>query len=164
MIVLQEIDNADSDQLLPDHQSANIRHLKTTAASAPVPTAAIISQHSHAALGHTAPPPSAHESVESCETDSAVSMSELAPSGSDFVDLQELSAPDDVLLNLMAHIGDSSAQVCLLYCMGALVFVLSTYIPQLSPGLLKFFRVMDTASTHKMFFRRPSPANLLLLV
>ena len=58
----------------------------------------------------------------------------LAPSGSDFVDLQERTAPDEVVLNLMAHSvevahanGDASAQVCLLNCMCTLAFVRRTY-------------------------------------
>ncbi len=85
--------------MLSDDQSADITHLKTIAAAAPVSAAAIISQPSHATLGQTAPPPSLYDSVDKSETESAVSMSELAPSGSDFVDLQERAAPDDVVLN-----------------------------------------------------------------
>ena len=54
----------------------------------------------------------------------------LAPSGSDFVDMPERTAPDEVVLNLMAHSvevahanGDASAQVCLLNWMCALASV-----------------------------------------
>jgi hypothetical protein len=87
MIVLQEIDNSDSDQVMSDDQSI--------AAAVSVPAAAIMSQRSHVALGQTAPPLSAHDSGNNSDSDSAVSMSELAPSGSDFVDLPERTAPDD---------------------------------------------------------------------
>ena len=145
MIVLQEIDNSDSDQVLPDDQSPYIRHVKTIAATAPLPAAAIISQPSHEHLAQTA----AHVSVDSSETDSVVSMSELAPSGSDFVDLQELTAPDEVVLNLMAHSGHASAQVCLLNCMRALVFVCRTYH---SFRLFSFFRVYGyRIDSHNVF-------------
>jgi hypothetical protein len=130
MIVLQEIDHADSDQVLSDDQSPYIRRHKTIAAAGPDPTAAIIPPPSHLDLSLTAPPLSAHDSVDSSETDSAVSMSELALSVSDFVDLQKRTAPDDVVLNLQASSvevvhtnGVASAQVCLLNCMCALVFV-----------------------------------------
>ena len=58
----------------------------------------------------------------------------LAPSGSDFVDMPERTAPDEVVLNLMAHSvevahanGDASAQVCLWNCMCTLAFVRRTY-------------------------------------
>ncbi len=139
MIVLQEIDCSDSDPVSPDDQSSYIRHVKTIDAAAPLPAAAIISQPSHvalaaimsqpshAALAQTASPTSANVSVDSSETDSVVSMSELAPSGSDFVDLQERTAPDEVVLNLMAHSGHASAQVCLLNCMRTLVLLCRTY-------------------------------------
>ncbi len=115
MIVLQEIVKSDSDQVLPDDQSSFIRHQKSITASGPVPAAsAIMSQPLHVALAQTAPPTSANVSVDSSETDSVVSMSELAPSGSDFVDQQERTAPDEVVLNSMAFNGNASAQVCLL--------------------------------------------------
>ncbi len=152
MIVLQEIDNSDSDPVSPDDQSADNRHQKSIAASGPVPTAsAIMSQPSHVALAQTASPTSANDSGDISETDSVVSMSELAPSGSDSVDLQERTAPDEVVLNLIAHSGHASAQVCSLNCMRTLVFVCRTYH---SFRLLSFSRVCDIASTHIMFFRR----------
>jgi hypothetical protein len=150
MIVLQEIDCSDSDKVLSDDQSADNRHVKSIAASGPVPTAsAIMSQPSHAALAQTASPTSANVSVDSSETDSAVSMSELAPIGSDSVDLQERTAPDEVVLNLIAHSGHASAQVCSLNCMRTLVFVCRTYH---SFRLFSFFCAHDIASTH-MFFQ-----------
>ena len=149
MIVLQEIYNSDSDQVLPDDQSSYIRHVKTIAAAAPLPAAAIISQPSHEHLAQTAPPTSAHVSVDSSETDSVVSMSELAPSGSDFVDLQELTAPDEVVLTLMAKSGHASAQVCSLNYMRSLVFVCRAFH---SFRLFPFSRVNGIASTHTMFF------------
>jgi hypothetical protein len=129
MIVLQEIDYSDSDQLLSDDRSPYIRHQKTIAASGPVPSAAIISQPSHVHLAQTASSSSLHDSVDSSETDSCVSMSELAPRGSDFVNLQEHTISDDVELHSMAlHVevahanGDASDQVCLLNFMCALAF------------------------------------------
>jgi hypothetical protein len=144
MIVLQEIDNSDSDQVVCHDLSPNIRRQKSIAASGPVPAAStIMSQPSREHLAQTAPPTSANVSVDSSETDSVVSMSELAPSGSDSVDLQERTAPDEVVLNLMAHSGHASAQVCLLICMRSLVFVCR----------LSFFRIYDIASTHMMFFQ-----------
>jgi hypothetical protein len=130
MIVLQEIDRLDSDQVSSDAQSPYIRRHKTITAAGSVPTAAIISEPLQVDLAQTAPPSSLHDSVDSFETDSAVSMSELAPSVSDFVDLQEGTAPEDVELNLMAHVvevahssGDTSAQVCLLIRMCSHGFV-----------------------------------------
>ena len=121
MIVLQEIDHLDSDQVSSDAQSPYIRRHQAITAAGSVPTAAIISEPLQVDLAQTAPPSSLHDSVDSSETDSAVSMSELAPSVSDFVDPQEGTAPEDVELNLMAHVvevahssGDTSAQVCLL--------------------------------------------------
>jgi hypothetical protein len=123
MIILQEIDHLDSDQVSSDAQLPYIRRHKTITAAGSVPTAAIISEPLQVDLAQTAPPSSVHDSVDSSETDSAVSMSELAPSVSDFVDPQtkEGTAPEDVELTLMAHVvevahssGDTSAQVCLL--------------------------------------------------
>ncbi len=173
MIVLQEIDCSDSDPVSPDDQSSYIRHVKTNDAAAPLPAAAIISQPSHVALAaifsqpshvtlaQTASPTSPNVSVDSSETDSVVSMSELAPSGSDFVDLQERTAPDEVL-NVIAHSGYASAQVCSLNCMRTLVFVCRTYH---NFRLFSFFCAHDIASTHIMFFQplitgEPSAASL----
>jgi hypothetical protein len=145
MIVLQEIDYSDSDQVLSDDRSPYIRHQKRIDASGPVPAAAIISQPSRLHLAQTASCSSLHDSLDSSETDSAVSMSELAPSGSDFVNLQEHTAPDDVELHSMAlsvevaHANwDASTQVCLLNWMCALAFAcLACH----SFRLLMFFRV-----------------------
>jgi hypothetical protein len=151
MIVLQEIDCSDSDPVSPENQPSYTRHVKTNDAAAPLPAAAIMSQPSHVALAQTASPMSANVSVDSSETDSVVSMSELAPSGSDFVDLQERTALNEVVLNVIAHSGHASAQVCSLNCMRTLVFVCRTCH---SFRLLSFFRVHDIASTHTMVFRR----------
>ena len=147
MIVLQEIDQSDSDQMLSDDQSPYIRRRKSIAAAGPDPTAAIIPQLSHVDLAQTEPPPSAHDSVDSSDTDSVVSMSELAPSVSDDVDRQERTAPINVELNLMAHSvevahtsGDASAEVRLLNWMCALMFACHTCH---SFRLLMFLRVSD---------------------
>jgi hypothetical protein len=104
MIVLQEIDHLDSDQVSSDAQSPYIRRHQAITAAGSVPTAAIISEPLQVDLAQTAPPSSVHDSVDSSETDSAVSMSELVPSVSDFVDPQEGAAPEDVEMNLMAHV------------------------------------------------------------
>ena len=106
MIVLQEIDHSDSDRVLLCDQSPYIRHQKTFAAAGPVPAAAIISQPSHVHLAQAASRLSAHDSVDSSETDSAVSMSELAPIGSDFTDLQERTAADDIEMNSLITLDD----------------------------------------------------------
>jgi hypothetical protein len=165
MIVLQEIDYSDSDQVLSDGEFPYIRHRKAIAAAGPVPAAAILSQPSRADLAQTAHPLPAYDSVDSSETDSAVTMGEMAPGVSDHVDLQERTALDDVELNLIAdnlevaHHGDASAQVCLLNWMCALVFVCRACH---SFCMLMFSRVSDVASTH-IFSSQRIPETILLL-
>jgi hypothetical protein len=120
MIVLQEIDHSDCDQVLPDAQLPYIRRHKAISAAGSVSTPAIISEPLQVDSTQTAILSSVHDSVNSSETDSAVSISELAPGVPDSVDLQEGTAPENVELIFSAHsvevadsIVDVSAQVCL---------------------------------------------------